>query len=49
MPQGLMPRERAEGGGRAMALLYLGPATCVVLGTLLAPLGLLARYSAESA
>jgi putative spermidine/putrescine transport system permease protein len=28
-----------------VALLYLGPATCVVLVTLLAPLGLLARYS----
>jgi putative spermidine/putrescine transport system permease protein len=34
-----------EGGGRAVAALYLGPATAVVLLTLLAPLALLARYS----
>ncbi len=33
------------GGSRAVALLYLGPATCVVLLTLIAPLCLLARYS----
>ncbi len=43
-----MPKADAtagETGSRAVALLYLGPATGVVLITLLAPLCLLARYS----
>jgi putative spermidine/putrescine transport system permease protein len=46
--QSLMPKADAtagETGSRAVALLYLGPATGVVLITLLAPLCLLARYS----
>jgi putative spermidine/putrescine transport system permease protein len=45
---GLMARPRDQDGGgatRGAAALYLGPATCVVLITLIVPLCLLARYS----